>query len=278
MQSTSAQSQVALVTGASSGMGKEFAKALLEEGLVVYAAARRREKMADLEALGAIPLKMDITNEEEVRAVVERIENDHGGVDVLINNAGFGMYGAMEDTSIDDARYQFDVNLFGLARLTRLVLPYMRSRRSGKIINIASIGGKIYSPLGSWYHATKHALEGWSDCLRLELSQFGIDVVIVEPGAIKTEFGEVLSGPMMERSGQGPYARLTAAMSKLLRAEYDQGGGSDPKAITDLILRAVRSRKPKTRYAAGKYATLMLFVRKWFSDRTFDRMVLGMLN
>ncbi len=269
---------VALVTGASSGMGKDFAKALLKEGLVVYAAARRIEKMADLEKLGAIPLKMDITNEEDVKAVVKRIETGHSGVDVLINNAGFGMYGAMEDTTIEDAHYQFDVNLFGLARLTQLVLPYMRARRSGKIINIASIGGKIYSPLGSWYHATKHALEGWSDCLRLELSQFDIDVVIIEPGAIKTEFGDVMTGPMVERSGQGPYSHLTAALSKLLKAEYDNGGGSEPKVITDLILRAVRARKPRTRYATGKYASLMLFVRKWFSDRTFDRMIMNMLN
>lgn len=269
---------VALVTGASSGMGMDFAKALLNEGLVVYTAARRMEKMADLERLGAIPLKMDITNREEVDAVVDKIESDHGGVDILINNAGFGMYGAMEETDIDDARYQFEVNFFGLAYLTQRIIPYMRTKLAGKIINISSIGGKIYTPLGSWYHATKHALEGWSDCLRLELSQFGIDVVIVEPGAIQTEFGDVMTGPMIERSGKGPYADLTASIVKLQKAEYEGGGGSDPKVITDLILKAVRARKPKTRYAAGKYSSLLLFTRRWLSDRGFDRLVMSMVK
>ena len=173
-----------LITGASSGIGKETAKQLLTKGYTVYAAARRLEKMDDLKEIGCIPLKMDITKEDDIRAVVERICEERGGVDILINNAGFGTQGSIEETSLDDARYQFDVNLFGLARLTQLVLPYMRENRFGKIINISSVGGKIYVPLGGWYHATKHALEGWSDCLRTEVQRFGIDVVIVEPGAI----------------------------------------------------------------------------------------------
>ena len=204
--------QVALVTGASSGIGKEIAKKLLQDGLVVYVAARRLEKMQDLEKLGAKALKMDITQEADITSVVEQISLEQGGVDVLVNNAGFGSYGAVEDTPIDDARYQFEVNLFGLAALTQKVLPYMREQGSGKIINISSMGGKIYTPLGAWYHATKHALEGWSDCLRLELEPFGIDVVIVEPGIINTEFGDVMTGPMMERSGNSAYAKLAKAM------------------------------------------------------------------
>jgi short-subunit dehydrogenase len=183
--------QVVLITGASSGMGKETAKTLIEEGYTVYAAARRVEQMADLAELGGIPIKMDVTKEEDVVAAVERVKEGHGGVDILINNAGFGLYGAVEDVSLDAARYQFEVNMFGLAHLTQLVLPYMRQKRAGKIVNISSMGGKIYTTLGAWYHATKHAVEGWSDCLRLELKQFNIDVIIIEPGGIQTEFLDV---------------------------------------------------------------------------------------
>lgn len=274
----SSEKKVALVTGASSGMGKDFAKALLAEGFVVYAAARRIEKMEKLKSLGAIPLKMDITNNEEVEAAVETITKNHQGVDVLINNAGFGMYGAMEDTSIDEARYQFEVNLFGLARLTQLVLPYMREQKSGKIINISSMGGKMYTPLGSWYHATKHALEGWSDCLRFELLQFGIDVVVIEPGAIETEFGDVMLKPMLERSGDGPYAKMVHALLKSTKESYENGGASKPKVITDLILKAVRAKRPKTRYVAGKFAKPMIFIRKWFGDRAFDKVLLQMVK
>ncbi len=270
--------QVALVTGASSGMGEDFAKALLQEGMVVYTAARRIERMANLQKQGAIPLKMDITRDEQIRAVVQKIEADHGGVDVLINNAGFGMFGAVEDTDIDDARYQFEVNLFGMARLTQLLLPGMREKRGGKIINISSIGGKVYTPLGAWYHATKHAMEGWSDCLRLELKAFDIDVVVIEPGAIRTEFSDVMIGPMLERSGSGPYGKLAHGIAKVSRQNDHAGSSSEPKVITDLVLKAVRSRRPRTRYAAGKYAKPMLFTRKWLGDRIYDRAVLSLVK
>jgi NAD(P)-dependent dehydrogenase (short-subunit alcohol dehydrogenase family) len=278
MTSNTANKKVVLVTGASSGMGKAFAKALLIEGMTVYAVARRVEQMADLASLGAIILKMDITREDEVQAVVQHIEQKHGGVDVLINNAGFGMYGAVEETSIDDARYQFEVNLFGMARLTQLLLPSMRGKRTGKIVNISSVGGKIYTPLGSWYHATKHAVEGWSDCLRLELRPFNIDVVIIEPGLMATEFGSVMMEPMLQRSGHGPYNKLANAVAATTKASQKQGGASDPQVIVRLILQAVRARKPKIRYAAGKYAKPMMFVRKWFGDRVFDKVVLATIK
>jgi len=183
------EKKVALVTGASSGMGKEIAKQLLADGFVVYASARRVDRMRYLEQLGAIVLRMDVTKEEDVTGAVATIRAQNKGVDVLINNAGFGSYGAMEDTPIEEAKYQFDVNLFGPASLTKAFLPYMRQQRYRKIVNISSMGGKIYTPLGSWYHASKHALEGWSDCLRIELAPFGIDVIIIEPGIIETEFG-----------------------------------------------------------------------------------------
>lgn len=270
--------RVALVTGASSGMGKEFARALLREGFTVYATARRVERMADLGESGAIVLRMDITKEDEILAAVEHIEEDRGGVDILVNNAGFGLYGSMEETAIEDARYQFEVNLFGMARLTQLLLPSMRRKGAGKIINISSMGGRIYTPLGSWYHATKHAVEGWSDCLRLELASFGIDVVIIEPGVIETEFGDVLVEPLLKRSGTGPYRQMAEAVAASTRATYRHGGGSEPKVIVDLLLEAVRAKRPETRYVAGKYARPMIFFRKWFGDRFFDRVILMSMN
>ncbi len=269
--------QVALVTGASSGMGKDFVKVLLQEGSIVYAASRRVEKMNDLKALGAMPLAMDITQEKDIQKVVDTIAKEQGGVDILINNAGFGLYGSVEETAIDDARYQFEVNLFGLARLTQLVIPYMRQHKTGKIINISSVAGKIYTPLGAWYHATKHALEGWSDCLRFELKSFGIDVVVIEPGAIETAFADAMIGPMLERSGRGPYADIANKMAKI--SERQEGGDASPTSvITDLVMKSIRADKPKKRYVGGKYAFLLLFTRKWLGDRVYDKMIRRMLR
>jgi len=268
--------QVILITGASSGMGKAFAQALLKKDAIVYVAARRLEQMDDLKEHGALTLKMDITRDDEIQDAVQCITEQHGGVDVLINNAGFGMYGAMEDTSIDDARYQFEVNLFGLARLTQLLLPTMREKKAGKIINISSMGGKIYTPLGSWYHATKHALEGWSDCLRIELAQFGIDVVVIEPGIIQTEFGDVMLNPMIERSGDTAYSALANSVADATKASYQQkNGGSNPQVVVNAVMKAIVSNKPKTRYTMGKFAKLLIFIRKWFGDKVFDKVVLS---
>jgi NAD(P)-dependent dehydrogenase (short-subunit alcohol dehydrogenase family) len=266
--------KVALVTGASAGIGKAIAKQLLKEGLTVYVAARRVEKMQDLVELGAIALKMDVSQEEDMVNGINQINAAHGGVDVLVNNAGYATYGAVEDTTIDDARRQFEVNLFGLARLTQLILPYMREQRAGTIINMSSMGGKIYTPLGAWYHATKHGLEGWSDCLRIELAPFGIDVVIVEPGGILTEFGNVMTAPMIERSGNGPYAALAKNLEKATREAYEGGKASPPAVIADLVSKAVKSNKPKTRYVGGYLAKPVMFMRHWLPDRWFDKLIL----
>ncbi len=260
-----------LVTGASSGIGKETAKILIQEGYTVYAAARRVEKMDDLRKLGGIPLKMDITQDDNVVAVVERIRQDRGGVDILINNAGFAAYGAVEDTPLEDARYQFEVNVFGLARLTQLVLPYMREQQAGKIVNVSSAGGKIYVPLGAWYIATKHALEGWSDCLRIETKPFNIDVIVIEPGAIATEFDDVFVDPMLKRSGQGAYSSLANAIATFSRdLQADPNGSSPPSVIATTILQAIQASHPQTRYVAGKLARPMLLVRRWLGDRGYD--------
>ena len=260
-----------LVTGASAGIGKATAVKLLAEGYAVYAAARRVEQMRDLEDAGAVALRMDVTREEDLVAGVDRINAERGGVDVLVNNAGFGLFGAMEDISLEEARYQFEVNLFGLARLTQLVLPHMRDRRAGKIVNVSSVAGKMYLPLGSWYHATKHALEGWSDCLRWELKRFGIDVIIIEPGLIGTEFGGVAFSPMSERSRDSAYAGIVDRVAA--RMNSDGPSGSPPSVIANTILKAIRARRPKTRYAAGKFARLALLTRSLASDRMFDRFV-----
>jgi len=272
------EKKVALVTGASSGIGKATVRQLLADGLEVYAAARRVERMRELEADGAHVLAMDITREEDIQRVVETIRKQSGGVDVLVNNAGFGLYGAVEDVPIDDARYQFEVNLFGLASLTQKLLPGMRAKGKGTIINITSIGGKIYFPLGAWYHASKHALEGWSDCLRLEVKDFGIDVVIVEPGVINTEFGDVMM-PMLEKySGQGAYAELVQMYKKATGNVYEQQQGSPPEVIAQVISKAVRARRPRTRYVAGSMARPMLFLRWLLSDRLFDGMIMSTLR
>ena len=274
-----AAAHTVLVTGASAGIGEATARKLLEEGYVVYAAARRVERMRELEAAGAVILKMDVANEDDIVEVMERINQERGGVDILINNAGFGLYGAMEDTPLEEARYQFEVNLFGLARLTQLVLPHMRDQGSGKIVNVSSIGGRIYTPLGSWYHATKHGLEGWSDCLRFELREFGIDVIVIQPGAIRTEFAEVAFGPAMERSGSTAYSGFAKGMRAMReRTESNQSVGSPPSVIADTIFKAVRAKHPKTRYAAGKYAKPLLLLRRLISDRMYDRIMAKLLS
>ena len=257
-----------LVTGASSGIGKETAARLLREGYAVYAAARRVEHMRDLEEQGAAVLGMDVTREDDLVAAVERITAERGGVDILVNNAGFGLYGAVEDIPLADARYQFEVNLFGLARLTQLVLPHMRERGSGRIVNISSVGGRVYTPLGSWYYATKHALEGWSDCLRWEVKRFGIHVVVVQPGLIQTEFGDVASGPMLRYSGSSAYAGIVEKMNA--RKGKVRINGSHPSVISRVVSRAIRAKKPRTRYVAGQFGRPVLLLRSLLSDRAYD--------
>ena len=267
--------KTALVTGASSGMGKEIAKRLIADGYQVFVAARSVERMQDLAELGAEPIAMDVSKDAEIAAAVAKIAAMTGGVDVLVNNAGFGLYGPMEEVGIDEARYQFEVNLFGAAHLTQLLLPAMRAKGAGRIVNISSMGGKMYTPLGSWYHATKHALEGWSDCLRLELAPFGIDVVIIEPGIIETRFGDVAAGGLMDRSGTGPYATLVEAIVRGTRDAYGPGKSSPPGLIADVVGKAVAAHRPRTRYAAGKFARLLIGLRMWVGDRMFDRIILS---
>ena len=270
-----AKNKVALITGASSGMGKDFSLRLLDEGYIVYGVARRIERMSDIEGAGGHTIKLDITDDSSIVATVDQIIKEQGRIDVLINNAGYGSYGAIEDVPIEEAKRQFEVNIFGLARLTQLVLPHMRKNNFGKIINISSIGGKIYSPLGGWYHATKHALEGLSDCLRFETKQFGIDVIIIEPGGVESEWGGIALNAAMERSGSTAYSETAKGFKKISETFKNQ---ASPKVITDLVMKALRAKKPKTRYSAGTAAKPMLFMRKILSDRMFDKLFYLMMK
>jgi len=268
--------QVALITGASSGIGNETAKLLVENGFVVYGAARRLDKMQELKSEGVCLLEMDVTNEESMEKGVQTILNAETRIDLLINNAGYGSFGALEDVPISEAKYQFEVNIFGLARLTQLVLPAMRNQHSGRIINISSIGGSFGEPHGSWYHATKYAVEGLSDSLRMELKQFGIDVVIIKPGLIITEWNGIARENLLRVSGNTDYKTLAHKHAKIL-AMGDKHG-SQPVVVAKTIVKAALASRPKTRYATGGGAKMILFVRRILSDRMFDKLMLSMMK
>lgn len=244
-------SKVALVTGASSGIGEATALKLNQLGYTVYAVARRTDRMSALAEVGIEIMSMDVTNDASMQTGIERIITKSGRIDVLVNNAGYGSYGAVEDVPLDEARAQFDVNVFGAVRLIQLATPYMRKQGSGTVINITSMGGKIHTPLGAWYHGTKFALEAISDCLRLELKPFGIDVVVIELGGIKTEWAGIASEKLLHTSGQGSYASQAAAMANSMVSEQSRKMQSPPSVIANTIAKAVLSKKPKTRYAVG---------------------------
>ena len=262
-----------LVTGASSGIGEATARAFLERGWKVHGAARRMDRMEALRDAGARVHFLDLADEASVRRLAEAIHGEDGGVGALVNNAAVGVYGAVEQVPLEEARRQFEVNLFGTALLTQLLLPSMRGRRAGTIVNISSVGGRVYTPMGAWYHASKHALEGWSDCLRLELAPFGVRVVVVEPGAIETEFAEIAIAPMLERSTDGPYEATARRMAAATRRTFSERKGSPPELIARLVVRAVESRRPRTRYLAGHLARPVLWARRLLGDRGFDWMV-----
>ena len=266
--------KVILITGASSGIGEATTKKLLTQGHVVYGGARRLERMEGIKKLGAKVQKLDVTKSEDIKAAVDKVIKEQGRIDVLFNNAGYGLYGTVEDVTMEDARYQFDVNIFGLADITKEVLPHMRKQKSGTIINTSSMGGKMYTPLGAWYHATKHALEGWSDCLRLEVESFGIDVVVIEPGMINTEFSEVVAGPAVERSKKSAYKEITEALLSAMSPESGSNiSMSEPSVIADVVAEVVNAKKPKTRYIKGAMARPMVFMRRFLGDRGFDKVL-----
>lgn len=266
--------KVVLVTGASSGIGYEIAAHLAQSGHRVYGAARRLERMEPLRVLGATPLALDVTDEESCTRAVETIIAREGRIDVLVNNAGYGSFGAIEDVPLAEARRQFEVNVFGAAALTRAVLPHMRRRRSGRIINISSMGGRLVTFLGGWYHATKYALEALSDALRMEAAAFGIDVVLVEPGGIKTDWGSIAADHLEQSSRGGAYEEVSARAAEGIRRQYSSSMLSDPKVIVRAVSRAVRSRRPRTRYLVGFGAKPLVAAHTLLPARVFDRIMM----
>ncbi len=264
--------KIVLITGASSGIGEETVKRLMTAGYTVYAGARRLDRMKSLADAGARLLALDVTDDGSMTAAVKTVMQETGRIDVLINNAGYGSYGALEDVPPEEARRQFDVNLFGLARLTKLVLPAMRAQRSGRIVNISSIAGKFGEPFGSWYHATKFAVEGLSDSLRMELHPFGIDVIVIQPGATHTEWAKIAHDSLIKYSGDGPYSKAATAHANMMALGHQGSIPAPPSVVAKTIVQAVQARNPKTRYVTGGLAKTMLFMRRVLSDRAFDAM------
>ena len=266
-------SKTALVTGASSGIGEETARTLHKLGYTVYAAARRTDRLEQLTPTGIHALTMDVTDDESMSSGIEKIIAETGRIDVLVNNAGYGSFGAIEDVPIDEARRQFEVNVFGLARLTQLVLPHMRAQRSGTIISISSIGGRFTTLLGGWYHASKHAVEALSDALRMETAPFGIDVVVIEPGLIRTEWSGIAANHLEETAEGSAYASQIKAVANSMRSESTNKRQSPPSVIADTVEKIVTARKPRTRYVVGFAAKPLVTLRHILPDRAFDRLI-----
>nr|SFZ87142.1 Short-chain dehydrogenase/reductase SDR [Loigolactobacillus rennini] len=263
--------QVVLVTGASSGIGEATAIRLRQRGFIVYAAARRTARMRHLLGLGIHVLALDVTDDASLKQALQVIMQQQKRLDILINNAGFGTYGAIEEVPLADGRRQFDVNVFGAVRLIQLVLPIMRRQRSGRIINTSSIAAKVYEPLSGWYMGTKHALEGISDSLRTEVSAFGIDVVMIEPGATNSQWAGIAKQALLRDSGSGAYQKLVREVAAQL--DLFAKVGSAPTTIADLMERAATARRPRTRYAGGFGSKTALLARRLLSDRQFDAAV-----
>lgn len=267
------QPKVILITGASSGMGYQTARILAEQGHRVYGAARRVEKIEELALYGVQALRLDITNEQSVTQVVQELIEREGRIDVLINNAGYGYFGAIEDVPISDAKHQFEVNIFGLARITQEVLPYMRAQKSGRIVNLASVAGHVTLAFGAWYNATKYALEAFSDALRMEVKPFGIDVVIIEPGAIRTDWGIIAADHLRDVSKGGAYEQDGSRVAEGLRRIYLSKIPTNPAVISRKIAKAAVCRCPRTRYRTGRGAKLMVFFHRILPTRLWDYLV-----
>ena len=257
---------IVLVTGASSGIGRRTAQLLAASGHQVYGAARRTH---DVPA-GVVPVPLDLTDDASVDAAVRRVLDDAGAIDVLVNCAGYGEFGSVEETSIDDARRQLEVNVLGAARLMQAVLPGMRAAGSGRVVNVSSLAGEFAAPLGGWYHASKFALEALSDSLRGEVAQFGIDVAVVQPSYVDTGWHDTAMDRLSEASGTGPYQR----MAERMRAYFASGPVARQMSTVDqvarVVVRAAQEPRPRTRYRVGKGARLAVALATYLPDRTFD--------
>ena len=265
--------KVILITGASSGIGLDAAQTLARQGHRIWAAARRVELMEPLKADGVHILKMDVTDEASMQQGVESVIQAEGRIDVLINNAGYGYFGAIENVPMTEARKQLDVNVFGLARLTQLVLPYMRKQGSGRIINTSSIAGKMVFYMGGWYNVTKYSVEAFSDALRMEMKPYGIDVVMIEPGAIKTDWGIIAARHLKESSEGTAYEEEGIHWANNMEWFYQTNLLSSPAVIAKAISRAVNSRRPKARYCRGRFSFIGRIAHALMPSRWWDAMM-----
>lgn len=262
---------VALITGCSSGIGEATALRLARRGMTVYATARRPQTLADLAAAGCHPLALDVTDEESMRAAVAAVEAAHGAVDVLVNNAGYGEYGMVEEVALDRVRAQFETNVFGLARMCQLVLPGMRRAGSGRIVNVSSMGGRLVFPGGGYYHATKYAVEALSDALRFEVAPFGVRVSLVEPGLIRTGFGGTAAATLAKSGGADAYAKLTSTVDEVMARSYrSRVTTATPDAVARVIEVAATTRRPRTRYVVTPAAKMLVHSRRLLGGRLFD--------
>lgn len=264
-----------LISGCSSGIGAATAAALVRDGHTVYATARQTKTLSDLEALGCRPLALDVTSESSMMTAVKTVEDEHGHVGTLINNAGYGEYGPIEEADLELVRTMFETNVFGLARLTQLVLPAMRRSRGGRIVNIGSMGGRITFPVGGFYHATKYAVEAISDALRVEVKPFGIDVVLVEPGLVRTNFesrvSESLEVGTPSHGADTAYGDLLAANDKNTTSGYaNDFMATGPESVAEVIVKAIDSSRPRSRYVVTPAAKFMINLRRLGGDRIWD--------
>ncbi len=269
--SDTAGNKVVLVTGASAGIGYCAVEKLLGEGYTVYAAARRVEKMKDLEEQGAHLIRMDVRDDAAVEAGVSQLIEEQGRIDVLVNNAGYGSYGTIEDIPIEEIRNQFDVNVFGYARLQKAVLPHMRRQGSGRIINVASVVSFVATPVLGWYAATKHAIKGMSDALRMEVKALGIDVVMIEPGALKTEFDVVAFAALDKVEISKEYKELVAKVVDYMKDSYAKCEG--PENTAKFIVEAVKAKHPNTQYRTTTDAKMFIALKALLGDKMFDYMI-----
>lgn len=262
--------KVILITGASSGIGYDAASMLAKQGHKVYGAARRMDKMLALKELGITPIQMDVTDDASMIAGVNTVLKAEGRIDVLVNNAGYGYFGAVENVTMEEARKQLEVNVFGLGKLTQLVIPHMRRQGSGRIVNTASIAGKLAIYFGGWYHVSKFAVEGFSDALRMEMKPFGIDVVIIEPGAIKTDWGIIASEHLAESSKGTVYEQAALNEANAMKFIYSSKLLSPPSVIAKAICKGVNKRHPKARYRTGMGSHSLVFLHWLLPSKWWD--------
>ena len=278
---TNRVSNAVLITGCSTGIGRATALRLAAAGHPVFATARRLESIADLASAGCTVLACDVTDEASMRAAVESVEKSAGAVGALVNNAGYGSEGPVEEVPMDEVRRQFETNVFGLARMCQLVLPGMRRQGYGRIVNLSSMGGRMTLPGGGFYHATKYAVEALSDALRFEVRGFGVEVVVIEPGAIKTEFGNTAIERIDASAAAGsPYAKFRDALKQQIRS-LNEGPmammAGAPDDIAKVIEKAIGARRPRTRYLVTAGAQVFVGMRRLLSDRAFDAVLRTML-